>query len=57
LPTISQLPLVIRRNLPESEAGRVTALAWRSTDPRGPELHRFAAMLRADLPEGVAAVA
>ncbi len=49
--------LVIRRNLPEPEVGRVIALAWRSTDPRGPELHRLAAMLRADLPEGVAAVA
>ena len=45
--------LVTSRALPEAEAGRVIALAWRDTDPRGPALRRFAETLRAALPDGV----
>ena len=45
--------LVTCRALPDREAGRTIALAWRSTDPRGPELARLAGLLRNSLPEGV----
>ena len=45
--------LVTCRTLPEAEAGRTIALAWRATDPRGPELQQVAALLRAELPAGV----
>ena len=45
--------LVVCRALPEAEASRTIALVWRSTDPRGPALQRFADMLRGGLPEGV----
>ena len=48
--------LVRCRALPEAEAGRVIALAWRDTDPRGAEMRAFAAMLREVLPEGVRGV-
>jgi LysR family hydrogen peroxide-inducible transcriptional activator len=44
--------LVVRRELTEPEAGRTIALAWRSTDPRGASLHRFAQTLRSRLPAG-----
>ncbi len=47
--------LVTTRPLPEPEAARTLALAWRSTDPRGPELGRLVALLRGALPEGVEA--
>lgn len=47
--------LVTRRRLPEPEAGRTIAMAWRDTDPRGPELCKLADLLRAELPQGVAA--
>ena len=42
------------RALPEAEAGRSIAMAWRSTDPRGPDLHRLAFLLRDTLPDGAA---
>ncbi len=45
--------LVTTRPLMEPEAARTIALAWRGTDPRGPELHRLAGLLRAHLPAGV----
>ncbi len=45
--------LVTRRSLPEPEAGRVIAMAWRTTDPRGPELRKLADLLRSELPDGV----
>ncbi len=45
--------LVTCRPLPDAEAGRTIALAWRATDPRGPDFLRLAESLRADLPEGV----
>jgi LysR family hydrogen peroxide-inducible transcriptional activator len=45
--------LVTCRPLQGAEAGRVIALAWRDTDPRGPELRHLAATLRAALPAGV----
>jgi LysR family hydrogen peroxide-inducible transcriptional activator len=48
--------LVTCRRLPEAEAGRTIALAWRDTDPSGPELRQLAELLRAGLPEGVTAV-
>ncbi len=44
---------VTSRPLPEAEAGRTIAMAWRSTDPRGPDLHRLASLLREALPSGV----
>lgn len=47
--------LVVRRSLPDPEAGRTIAMTWRSTDPRGPELLKLAALLRSDLPAGVTA--
>ena len=45
--------LVTCRTLPDAEAGRTIALAWRATDPRGPELRHLAALLRDELPECV----
>ncbi len=45
--------LVTCRALPESDAGRSIALAWRATDPRGPEMRQLATLLRQALPEGV----
>jgi LysR family hydrogen peroxide-inducible transcriptional activator len=47
--------LVSTRPLPDPEAGRTIALAWRSTDPRGAELRQLATLLRAGLPDGVTA--
>jgi LysR family hydrogen peroxide-inducible transcriptional activator len=48
--------LVTCRELSEPEAARTIALAWRTTDPRGPALRRLAEMLRESLPEGVRGV-
>lgn len=48
--------LVTCRPLPEREAGRTLALAWRATDPRRPEMLRLAGLLREGLPEEVQAV-
>ncbi len=48
--------LVTCRTLAEPEASRTIALAWRSTDPRGPAFATLAEMLRGSLPEGVRAV-
>ena len=48
--------MVTCRSLPEPEAGRTIALAWRSTDPRGPELRRLAEVLSRKLPDGVEAL-
>jgi LysR family hydrogen peroxide-inducible transcriptional activator len=45
--------LVTCRPLPEADAGRTIALAWRATDPRGPEMRQLAELLRGALPEGV----
>jgi LysR family hydrogen peroxide-inducible transcriptional activator len=45
--------LVACRPLPQPEASRTIALAWRTTDPRGAEFRRMASLLRASLPEGV----
>ncbi len=45
--------LVTCRPLPDPEAGRMIALAWRTTDPRGGDLAKLAEQLRADLPAGV----
>ncbi len=45
--------LVAVRPLGDATAGRTVAMAWRRTDPRGPELAELAAMLRSRLPEGV----
>ena len=49
--------LVTCRPLPDPEAGRTIALAWRATDPRGPHMGELAAQLRTRLPAGVSAVA
>ncbi len=46
--------LVTCRALPEPEAGRTIALAWRSTDPRGGVFGELAALLRSRLPPEVA---
>ena len=51
----AMVELVTNRFLPEPEAARTIALAWRATDPRGPELRKLAALLRSDLPRGVTA--
>ncbi len=48
--------LVVCRRMPEPEIGRTIALAWRSTDPRGPAMRQLAALLRSELPEGVTAI-
>lgn len=48
--------LVICRALSESETGRMIALGWRDTDPRGPNLPHLAGTLRTERPEGVSAV-
>jgi LysR family hydrogen peroxide-inducible transcriptional activator len=45
--------LVTCRPLPEDEASRTIALAWRTTDPRGAAFAGLAATLRGDLPSGV----
>ncbi len=49
--------LVVCRPLPEPEASRTIAMAWRTTDPRGHEFHRMASLLRASLPSGVSSAA
>jgi LysR family transcriptional regulator, hydrogen peroxide-inducible genes activator len=48
--------LVICRPLSDPEAGRIITLAWRDTDPSGPELRHLAGLLRAGLPAGVVSV-
>ncbi len=45
--------LITCRRLPEAEAGRIISLAWRDTDPSGPEMRKLADLLRAAPPEGV----
>lgn len=45
--------LVTYRMLEEPEAARTIALAWRSTDPRGPAFESLAGLLQGDLPAGV----
>jgi LysR family hydrogen peroxide-inducible transcriptional activator len=47
--------LVACRELEDPEAARTIALAWRTTDPRGPALRRLADMLRESPPAGVRA--
>jgi LysR family hydrogen peroxide-inducible transcriptional activator len=47
--------LVTCRALEEPEAARTIALAWRSTDPRGPAFTCLADLLRANLPAGTQA--
>ena len=45
--------LVAARLLADSTADRIVILAWRRTDPCGPEFPESATMLRIRLPEGV----
>ena len=45
--------LVTCRALPEPEASRTIALAWRSTDPRGAAFQALAGLLGQNVPEGV----
>jgi LysR family hydrogen peroxide-inducible transcriptional activator len=47
-------PLVTRRPLLDPDVGRRIGLAWRQSDPRGPEFQELAAFLRRTAPEGVA---
>ena len=44
--------LVRLRSLADGAAGRMVGLVWRSTDPRGPDFERLAAVLRDNAPDG-----
>jgi LysR family hydrogen peroxide-inducible transcriptional activator len=48
--------LVASRPFVERTVGRTIGLAWRASDPRGPEFHQLADFLRRTAPEGVEAI-
>lgn len=50
---VSELSGLVRlRSLADQAAGRTVGLVWRSTDPRGPDFERLAAVLRDNAPDG-----
>lgn len=48
--------LVRLRPLADPAAGRTVGLAWRATDPRGPDFQRLASLLRDNAPDGTTAI-
>lgn len=48
--------LVRLRPLADPAAGRTIGLAWRATDPRGPDFQRLASLLRDNAPDGTTAI-